>query len=104
MKSVKPLYIICSVLVVLILLVMIIGCPTSNEPFKNKKKELSAEEFKVVEMLQENASDEQIKEYMTKNIKKFKNKETFANIMDALAENEDDKNVSSKKKKSVKTD
>ena len=100
MKSmnVKTLYIICAVLVVLVILSMVFGCPTkSDEGFQSKSKKkknsfsnLSKEEMEVVNMLEENYSDNEIKEYMTKNINKFKNKETFANIMDALADSQEE--------------
>lgn len=100
MKSmnVKTLYIICAVLVVLVIISMVFGCPTKyDEGFQSKSKKkknsfsnLSKEEMEVVNMLEENYSDNEIKEYMTKNINKFKNKETFANIMDALADSQEE--------------
>jgi uncharacterized membrane-anchored protein YjiN (DUF445 family) len=94
-------------MILLIVVVMVAGCPVKYEGFKDTKKKASAnlskEESTIVEMLQNDSSDSEIKEYMTKNINKFKNKETFANIMDALADDDevsDDEDDKPKKSKS----
>lgn len=78
--STDKLLFIISVLLILILLSMIFGCISYNEPFKNKQNKT---EKKITEMLQDGSSDSQILQYMKKN-KKDITKETFQNILEDI--------------------
>lgn len=78
--STEKLLFIISVLLVFILLSMIFGCISYNEPFKNKENKT---EKKILDMLQDGSSDSQILEYMKDN-KKNITKETFQNILDGV--------------------
>lgn len=78
--STEKLLFIISVLLVFIILSMIFGCISYNEPFKNKENKT---EKKILDMLQDGSSDSQILEYMKDN-KKNITKETFQNILDGV--------------------
>jgi flagellar basal body-associated protein FliL len=78
--STDTLILIISILVIFILVSMIFGCISYKESFKNKENKT---ENKIVEMLQNGSSDNQILEFMKQN-KKNITKETFDNILDKV--------------------